>query len=155
MAVHFPRSMLLPPPTPMITSGLNWRAASADASMVFRSTSGRPSGKMSTSHPPSFSKASTRSAIPLLIMLRSVQTIARLPSSWPTLRSSSNTPQPKNTRPAEEKPQCRLLADCGTELLCGMPNLLWMWNPTHESLFPKLILGIAWDHDLLKSLPRP
>src|SRR5262249_25338221 len=109
---------------------------------------------MKTSHPPSFSNASTRSAMPLLMMLRSVHTITRLPSSWLTLRSSSKPPQPKNTRPAEENPQCRLLADCGTELFCGMPNLLWMRNSTHEPFFPQPAFRITRNGYLLESRSR-
>ena len=50
------RSMLLPPPTPIMTSGLNWRAASAHVSISLRSISGRPSGNTRTSAPPSFSR---------------------------------------------------------------------------------------------------
>src|SRR5688572_2789438 len=147
--------MLLPPPTPMIASGRNCRAASAEESMVFRSTSGRPSGKTKTSAPPSFSSDSTRSAIPLLTMFLSVQIMTRLPSSLVTFFSSSRTPQPKKTRPAVEKPQWRLLADCGPELCCCMPDLLRMRNSFYETFFAKLILGISRGDHLREALAGP
>src|SRR5262245_15956712 len=146
--------MLLPPPTPTMTSGLKSRAAAAALSMVAKSTSGRPPGKMSTSAPPALSKVSTLSAMPLLTMLASVQTMTRLPSSSLTFRSSSRTPHPNRTRPAVEYPQWRLPACCA-ELLCGMPYLLGMWNPVFETLLSQFVAAVAGNHYPLESLLRP